>query len=272
MNNKVKLVADSGSTKTDWAIGDFRFKTQGINPFHQDDESILSILTDELLPQVAAFQIDEICFYGSGVRLELEGKMMKALKKVFPHATSVEAHNDLLGAARALCGSKEGIACILGTGSNSCVYDGCSIVSNTPALGYILGDEGSGAVLGKRFLNALYKSRLPESIKRDFEHAQNMTMADVVSRVYKQPLPNRWLASLSKFIYQCQNEKSVHTLIVENFVDFFRLNINPYQRHDLPVSAVGSIAFYFQSQLQEAANNEGYTIHKILRSPIEGLV
>lgn len=272
MNNHMKLVADSGSTKTDWAIGNLRFKTQGINPFHQDDEAILKILSEELLPQVKDYEIQEICFYGSGVRQELEDKMTAALRKVFPSATSIEAHNDLLGAAKALCGDQEGIACILGTGSNSCIYDGRAIVSNTPALGYILGDEGSGAVQGKRFLNALYKNRLPEQLKREFELSQQMTMADVIARVYKQPMPNRWLASLSTFISKHQSEEAVHQLIVDNFSDFFRFNINPYDRRDLPVSAVGSIAFYYESQLREAAEKEGYVMGKIMRSPIDGLV
>ncbi len=272
MNKRTKLVADSGSTKTDWAIDNLRFKTQGINPFHQDDKTILKILSDELLPQVKDFEIQEICFYGSGVRQELEDKMTAALKRVFPRATTIEAHNDLLGAAKALCGNREGIACILGTGSNSCIFDGQSIVANTPALGYILGDEGSGAVLGKRFLNALYKNRLPESLKREFELSQETTMADVIARVYKQSMPNRWLASLSKFIHQHRDEEGVRQLIVDNFTDFFRLNVNPYHRPDLPVSAVGSIAFYYEDQLREAAQKEGYAVGNIMRSPIDGLI
>ena len=158
------LIADSGSTKTEWALGDVRVKTQGINPFHQDDEIIRNILKDELRPHLSSHlnQLRAIYFYGSGVRPELEGKMVRLLSEVFPEAAHVEAHSDLLGAAIALCGHHEGIACILGTGANSCLFDGKAIVENVPPMGYILGDEGSGAVLGKRFLNALY-SRLPRS-------------------------------------------------------------------------------------------------------------
>lgn len=272
MKKNIKLVADSGSTKTDWAIGDLRFKTQGVNPFHQDDCTILKILTGELLPQVSHLDINEICFYGSGVRPELEDKMEHLLKQVFPKAASIEAHGDLLGAARALFGSKEGIACILGTGSNSCLYDGRTIAKNTPALGYILGDEGSGAVLGRKFINALYKNRLSDLIKEEFESTMGLTMSDIISQVYRQSMANRWLASLSEFIIKHIENELVNDIVVENFLDFIRINIAPYNRPELPISAVGSIAYYYETQLREAAKKEGYAIGKIMRSPIDGLV
>ena len=280
------LIADSGSTKTDWAIGNLRIKTQGINPFHQDDATIRHILTDELLPQlslhpscvpsVASDQRSSapstIHFYGSGVRPELQEKMRQLLHEVFPQATHIEAHSDLLGAARALCGHHEGIACILGTGANSCLFDGQQIVKNTPALGYILGDEGSGATLGKRFLNALYKGRLPQSIKTAFESELQLSMSQVIDRVYRQPQANRWLASLSEFISKYKEEPVVNELITSNFREFVTHNIKPYQRPDLPLSAVGSIAYYYQEQLKQAAHEEGYTVGLILRSPIDALV
>ena len=162
------LVADSGSTKTDWAFVPTYagrpemscrvFSTQGINPFHQSWDVISSVLMEELIPQLPGGKemVTSVKFYGSGVRPELEQSMVRQIRKVFPFAEAVEAHSDLLGAARGLCGRNEGLACILGTGANSCLYDGKRIVKNTAALGYILGDEGSGAVLGKRFLHALY--------------------------------------------------------------------------------------------------------------------
>ena len=162
-----RLIADSGSTKTDWVLTredcvEKRFHTQGINPFHQSEESILTILREELVVQIPATNDEglSIAFYGSGVRSELKPMMERLLQTVFPTATTIEAHSDLLGAARAVCAHSEGIACILGTGANSCLYDGTQIVCNTPPLGYVLGDEGSGAVLGIRFLNALYKGFL----------------------------------------------------------------------------------------------------------------
>ena len=278
--NENLLIADSGSTKTDWALGSLRLKTQGINPFHQDDDSIRHILHEELLPQLPNSPtpqlpnspITSIHFYGSGVRPELEPRMERLLREAFPAAQHVEAHGDLLGAARALCGRHEGIACILGTGANSCLYDGERIVQNTPPLGYILGDEGSGAVLGVRFLNALYKGRLPEELRREFEATTGLTLAAVIEHVYRQPLANRWLASLSVFIREHVSLAAVHELVVSNFRDFIRLNVKPYQRPDLPLSAVGSIAFYYAEQLEEAADKEGYAVGTILRSPIDGLV
>ena len=255
-----------------------RIKTQGINPFHQDDDTIRAILCDELLPQlyshcsVSEFSSLKVSFYGSGVRPELEEKIVRLLSEAFPEAKHIDAHSDLLGAAIALCGHSEGIACILGTGANSCLFDGQRIVKNTPPMGYVLGDEGSGAVLGIRFLNALYKDRLPHTILSDFEAYIGMNLAQVIDRVYRQPLANRWLASLSEFIHAHMDEPLIEALIVENFRDFLRYNVDPYGRRDLPVSALGSIAYYYQSQFLEALKSEGYTVGKILRGPLDGLV
>lgn len=272
------LIADSGSTKTEWDLDGLRIKTQGINPFHQDDDTIRAILCDELLPQlyshcsVSEFSSLKVSFYGSGVRPELEEKIVRLLSEAFPEAKQIDAHSDLLGAAIALCGHSEGIACILGTGANSCLFDGQRIVKNTPPMGYVLGDEGSGAVLGIRFLNALYKDRLPHTILSDFEAYIGMNLAQVIDRVYRQPLANRWLASLSEFIHAHMDEPLIEALVVENFRDFLRYNVDPYGRRDLPVSALGSIAYYYQSQFLEALKSEGYTVGKILRGPLDGLV
>lgn len=270
----MKLIADSGSTKTDWALTRedevvAQYQTQGINPFHQSEEAILSVLRTELQP-VLQVSPSTIYFYGSGVRPELEAMMAGLLTTVFPEAEA-EAHGDLLGAARAVCGAHEGIACILGTGANSCLYDGRQIVSNTPPLGYILGDEGSGAVLGIRFLNALYKGFLPSDIVVDFQQETGLTMADVISRVYRQPMANRFLASLAPFISRHQDQPEVRQLMTDHFRSFFSRNVVPYQRRDLAVSFVGSVAFYNQEILREAAAAEGFTVGRVLKSPIEGL-
>lgn len=271
MTETCQLVADSGSTKTDWALGGLRLKTQGINPVHQTDEDVRKILNDELLPQLGDARVDAVVFYGSGVRADLEPKMQHLLAEAFPAAGHVEAHGDLLGAARALCGGSEGIACILGTGANSCLYDGRDIVMNTPPLGYILGDEGSGAVLGVKFLNALYKNRISDSIKEELEHEFGVSLSDVINRVYRQPMANRWLASLSEFIRRHTDHPAVRELVVDNFRQFVRYNVNPYQRRDLPLSAVGSIAYFYQDLLAEAVAEEGYQLGRILRSPIDAL-
>jgi N-acetylglucosamine kinase-like BadF-type ATPase len=262
------LIADSGSTKTDWLLNGKRVQTQGINPFHQDEATIAGILKNELLPQLDGGVVSAVQFYGSGVRPELEPTMERLLRKCFP-AAAIEAHSDLLGAARALCGREEGLACILGTGANSCLYDGQRIVANTPALGYILGDEGSGAVLGVRFLNALYKGALPQALREEFEAWQGLRLADVIDRVYRKPMANRWLASLSPFIHEHLREPAIEALVTDNFRLFIRRNLLPYHRPDLPVQAVGSIAFHYREQLGRAAEAEGFQLGKVVRSPLD---
>lgn len=282
------LIADSGSTKTDWALApspsalssdstlltshSSLLTTQGINPFHQNRVLIADILRRELLPQLNPSEVSCVCFYGSGVRPEKEPVMIALLQEAFPQAKKVEAHSDLLGAARSLCGHNYGIASILGTGANSCLYDGEHIVQNTPALGYILGDEGSGGVLGKHFLHELYKGVLSEKIRSEFEREYGLTMVDVIQRVYREPMPNRFLASFAPFIHRHLSDAAVARLVIDNFRDFFRYNIRPYDHPELPVSFVGSVAWHFRDQLSEAAVAEGFRLGTILKSPIEGLL
>ncbi len=269
--NDVTIIADSGSTKTDWLIGSKRISTQGINPIHQDDDAIIAILNNELLSHLSPLTShpQTIRFYGAGVRPEQEERMERLLAQVFPKATSIEAKSDMLGAARALCGKEEGLACILGTGANSCLFDGKHIIQNTPPLGYILGDEGSGAVMGRMFLNALYKNRLYEGAKEEFEQFLKLNMANVIERVYRQPMANRWLASLCPYIRQHLDQPSVQEVVVQNFRLFIRHNLAPYRRPHLPINAVGSVAHFFRPQLEQAAAAEGYTIGQILRSPLD---
>lgn len=269
------LIADSGSTKTDWVLSanpQQVIHTQGINPFHQSAGEMAAILSDELLPQLPVGDVGSVCFYGSGVRPELEPLMANLLKEAFPQAERVEAHGDLLGAARALCGRNEGIASILGTGANSCLYDGEAILQNTPPLGYILGDEGSGAVLGKLLVNALYKGRLSNEIVADFQRQTGLDMPAVIARVYRQPMANRFLASLCPFIHDHLGDPCLKSLVIDAFRDFFRINIAPYRRRDLPVAFVGSVAWFFSQQLTEAAAAEGFCVGTVCRSPLLGLL
>lgn len=278
------LIADSGSTKTDWAFVpsdadslemSYRvFSTQGINPFHQSQDEISSILQEELVPQLPEGKetVTSVKFYGSGVRPEFEMPMVRLLRQSFLCAEDIEAHSDLLGTARSLCGCNEGIACILGTGANSCLYDGKIIVKNTSALGYILGDEGSGAVIGKHFLHALYMGLLSEEIKSQFEKQTGLSLASIIDRVYRQPMANRFLASLSTFIYDHLDNPDIRSLVVTSFTDFFRYHISPYNRHDLPVSFIGSIAWYYQKELCEASASQGFVVGQIQKSPMAGLL
>lgn len=287
------LIADSGSTKTDWAIvtgasQPVVLNTQGINPVHQSREEIVQIVREEFVgamgsnPEVQKLRSSAILtpefpmavyFYGSGIRPELESLMTSLLQETFPQASVVEAHSDLLGAARALCGHNYGIASILGTGANSCLYNGERIVMNTPAMGYVLGDEGSGAALGKRLLHDLYKGVLSEEIVSGFEAETGLSLPEIIDKVYRQPLPNRFLASLSEYVHgHMADWLELRRLVMDNFADFFRFNIAPYQRRDLSVSFVGSLAYHYHAELHEVARSMGYTVGAVTRSPIEGLV
>ena len=230
------LIADSGSTKTHWALagsGSVLAQTQGINPVHQSREQMADILVKELLPHVPhPSAINRIQFYGAGCTAANTAIVESLLTELFP-AARVEVGTDLLGAARALFADRPGIACILGTGANSGLYNGRLMVANTPPLGYILGDEGSGANLGIRFLNALYKGRLPRHVAEDFERETQLTYADIIGRVYREPMANRFLASLTPFIHSQLYVPEVSRLVEEAFTDFFRRNLSPYGRRDL---------------------------------------
>jgi len=296
----MKLIADSGSTKTDWSVtfGNnvaLSVKTQGINPFHQPEQVISDILSSELLPQIepVVASISEIHFYGSGCNEANAAVMQALLSRVFSDDVSsfgdgvrVFVYSDLLAAARAVCGTSPGIACIMGTGVNSCLYDGAGIVSNTRPLGYILGDEGSGAVLGRLFLNALYKGFLPQSMAGEFEQWIGMSYQDIITRVYREPMANRFLAGIAPFIHDRLDIPAVRGIVVDNFRNFFRRNVVQYSASSLPagavassadasslpVGAVGSIAYFFRDELCEAASLEGFTLSRVLRSPMDGLV
>lgn len=274
----MKLIADSGSTKTDWALVENgmvlgKYQTQGINPFHQDDATIMTIFQKELLPQISSLLSPSsmLYFYGSGLREELKQRMKNLCEKVMPFSV-IQLENDLLGAARALCGKEEGVACILGTGANSCLYDGEKIVQNTPPLGYILGDEGSGAVLGRLFMNAIFKDPQFVEIRELYMKETGLTMPLIINKVYREPLANRFLASTSTFIHQHLDNVLLRQLVKENFRMFFQRNIVQYQRQDLPIHAVGSIAWYYHQELCETAEEEGYQMGQILKTPMDGLI
>lgn len=272
------LIADSGSTKTDWQIKlsnnvSMINHTQGINPFHMTEETIKEIITSELLPSIEQCldvdEIGEIHFYGAGCTPAKIPVMEGILKEIFPAAEVIEVASDLLGAAKALCGNREGIACILGTGANSCLYDGEKIVENISPMGFILGDEGSGAVIGRTFINELYKGKHRDFIAV-FEEETGLCQADLIQKVYREPMPNRFLASLSLFINKHIEEQVwMKDMITQCFRNFFQKNISHYNRPDLEVNFVGSIAFYYQDLLKKAANLEGFKIGRIIKSPIE---
>lgn len=271
------LIADSGATKTDWCIGqnlsDYRIiHTQGINPFHQPIEQIKNILTLELLPQLErTTAITHIHFYGAGCTPEKSIIVKEALQTVFPHS-DIQVESDLLGAARSLCGNEKGIACILGTGSNSCAYDGLHITNNVSPLGYILGDEGSGAVLGKRLVGDCLKHQLPEHLCEAFLKETGLTPAEIIDKVYRRPQANRFLASLTQFLSAHREESEIHALLVGCFSDFFIRNVMQYDFQQAKVHFTGSIAWYFQEEVKEAAEKLDIRTGKFIQSPIHGLI
>ncbi|MBQ8520883.1 MAG: ATPase [Bacteroides sp.] len=266
----MRLIADSGSTKTDWCMGDTHpmIHTRGINPFHQSAEDIRRTLAEELLPRLPKeWSPSHIHFYGAGCTPEKSVIVKEVLRTLFPQA-SVEVESDLLGAARALCRKEEGIACILGTGSNSCLYDGEKIIANVSPLGYILGDEGSGATLGKRLVGDCLKRQLPEDICEAFLKETGLTPAEIIDKVYRRPQANRFLASLTPFLSAHREAKEIHRLLVSCFEDFFRRNVMQYHRTDLRVHFVGSIARHFREEVEEAATAFGLQTGKFIQSPI----
>ena len=274
------LIADSGSTKTDWCLckkGTIlnNLQTQGINPYHQSEEAIKEVIREELLPQLPeTTEVSKlnIIFYGSGCANETAcNRVREAIQKVL-RTNDITIHSDLLGAARALCGREEGIACVLGTGSNSCLYNGKEIIANIPPLGYILGDEGSSAVLGRRLVGDCLKNQLPDALRNEFLTEYSLTQEIILEKVYRQPLANRFLASLTPFLSKHREVPEIHKLLVESFTDFFVRNVKQYRRPWLPIHFVGSIANAFSAELKEAAESLGMELGTILQSPMEGLI
>ncbi|MFN7013387.1 MAG: N-acetylglucosamine kinase [Bacteroidia bacterium] len=274
------LIADSGSTKTDWRLIDDKNKihqanTQGINPYFVSTDDISKILENELLPALPTFienEKIEIHFYGAGCSsIEKCNEVKLGLEKIFKHAQIIVEH-DLLAAARALCGYNEGLAAILGTGSNSCYYNGKYIVQNQPSLGFILGDEGSGAYLGKQLICDFLNDEMPNEIYDRIKERFKLTKDEVLENVYKKPFPSRYLASFSKFIYQNLKHDYCNQLVIDAFRLFFNRHICKYPRKgELPLGIVGSVGFYYSNIISRIADEKGIPMGKVLESPIAGL-
>ena len=276
----MKLVVDSGSTKTDWGFFNTVYdlkavKTQGINPCHQSEEEIRSIIRNELLPNTQSIDlaaITEVFYYGAGCATQSICEQMAALLKEFIPNAAIAVDSDMLGAARALCGHAEGVACVLGTGSNSCLYNGKAIEDQVPSLGYILGDEGSSAALGRRLIGDCLKRQLPEAVSREFMERYSLTKESIIESVYRKPLPNRFIAGFAPFVYEKRAIPEVHKMIIQCFSEFFTRNVINYHKPWLPVHFVGSLAGSFADELRETADSLGMTIGKIEASPMSGLV
>ncbi len=272
------LIADSGSTKTDWSVVKDgkpikQIQTKGINPFFQTEEEISNEIKSSLISQLDTQDFVAVYFYGAGCTFDKIEIVKRAIEKNIHVRKDVEVNSDMLAAARGLCGYAPGIACIMGTGSNSCYYDGRNIVENVSPLGFILGDEGSGAVLGKLMVSSLLKNQLTPGLKEKFLEQFNLTVADIIDRVYRKPFPNRFLASFAPFISENLDDPTIHSLVVDSFKSFLKRNVMQYKNHDkLPIHFVGSVAFHFQDLLKEAIEEMNIKLGKIIQSPMEGLI
>ena len=271
------LIADSGSTKTEWCLiqGDTTRKTstQGLSPYFLTTEQIKEILQKELLPKLKKQVPDEVYFYGTGC--SNPGNVLiikKAIAHCFPKV-KIYVDHDLMGAAKALCGDQKGIACILGTGSNSCYYNGKKIVKNSPGLGYVLGDEGSGAYLGKKVIQYyLYNTFDPDLMER-FKAKYNTSAVEILDAVYKQPLPNRYLAGFAGFLVENRGHFMVENIIEDGLNDFFFNHIYKYRESwTLPLNFVGSVAHGFKDVLKDLCNSYELQLGIVLKNPMEGLI
>lgn len=272
----MKLIADSGSTKTDWRIIDAqkinKFQTKGLNPYFVDEAEI----EQELLIHGKGMYFDKVAhiyFYGAGCGTEQQQKIIEnGLCKVFPKAR-IEVANDMLAAARSACGTTDGIVCILGTGSNSCLYQESQIVSSSPSNGIWLGDEGSAGYLGKRLITDYLNNDLPDSAKMAFEKRFSDRRAEILDHVYKQPSPNTYLASFSRFIARHLTDPYFMHIVYEAFEEFLQKTVLKYENYkSLPIHFVGGVAHHYKKVLRQVVKDRGITAHQILKSPIEGLV
>jgi glucosamine kinase len=271
-------IADSGSTKSSWVFVDkgnkkYNYKTVGINPYYQSSEDIYKSLTTELLPAIEFTEkVDVIYFYGAGLELEKQRQEVAiALKKAFP-TTEIHVEHDLLAAARAVLGDDEGIACIAGTGSNTCYYDGKEIARNVHSLGLFLGDEGSGGYLGKLIARDYIRQSMPMDIRNKFEQFTPDREEQILDKVYTKPFPNRYLASLAPFIIQNQKDKYAHDLAYENFSLLFDNCVMKYVNHEkVKIHFIGSIASHLIEVLKEVAEDKGLSLGKVIGNPLDAL-
>lgn len=272
------LIADSGGSKTDWrlVLQDGKIEqasSPGFNPYYQPIEDLKKIVQEILLPKIPKNEkVKEIYFYGAGVSSEKNQLSIKtAFLEFFPQS-QIEIGWDLLAAARALCGNEPGIACIMGTGSNSCLYDGKNIIDNVANLGWILADEGSGANIGRKFLVDYLRKKLPDNLAKQFHARFPLSREEFLEKVYQQEKPSAFLASFARFIFQHLKEPYCYQLIYSSFAEFYENNVMKYENYqNLKVHFTGSIAFYFSDILRQVANDKGITVKNILEGPIAGL-
>ncbi len=272
-----KLIADSGATKTDWRIlhedGSIgQAKTIGYNPFYSEVNYFQHDIETQLYSIIDKYEVSDVYYYGAGCSNEKNIKIVSdMLKETFPK-TDTHVTHDLLAAARSLCGHEAGIACILGTGSNSCLYDGSSIVRNIPSLAYVLGDFGSGSTMGKELLSSYFHKQLPSELRTKFDNRFHLDREEMLQRIYKKPMAATYLASFSKFLYDNRDHSFIHNLIASQFKKFLSHYVVPYKGSDsLKINFTGAVAFHYNAILREVVDELALTVGIISETPIAGL-
>lgn len=271
------LLADGGSTKVDWCLVDNgklvkQVFTKGANPFFRTCEDISEEIKVVLLPELNGYTVDSVHFFGAGCANPEKNEIIRKAIAANIELPDIEVGSDLLAAARGLCGKSSGIACIIGTGSNSCYFDGKDIVDNVSPLGYILGDEGSGAVIGRLFIGACLKNQLTKGLKEKFLEKYGLTPTIIIEKVYRQPLANKFLASFSPFLIEHIEDPTIQALVYNAFKDFFVKNVMQYDYKDKKVNFTGSVAYHYQDLLKKVAADLDISIGVIESSPMEGLI
>lgn len=273
----MKLIADSGSTKTDWRLiretsGPSSFQTRGMNPYFRTSDDIYQELKDTITPELR-HNVKEIFFYGAGVADQENGNILKeVLSRLFPGAKT-ETYSDVLGASRALFGNNAGIACTLGTGSNACFYDGRKITKKVPPLGFILGDECSGSGFGKKLLGDYFKLVMPVPLRTQFEQQFSLELIDVLGHVYRTERPNKYLAGFAPFLSTHIHEPYCRKMVEESFQEFFERNVlSLHLKSGFPIGFVGSVAYYFRDIVIRQTEAFGFRRPTILKEPVTGLV
>lgn len=272
------LIADSGSTKTDWCLLDsdgkrVYFVTEGYNPHFSDEQHIIHSIKNNLPVEIERTRIKEVYFYGAGCQDDKVELMEHILWNVFPGCESILAEVDLLAAARGLLGNKPGFAAILGTGTNTCIYDGRSIISNIDSLGFILGDEGSGAAIGKKILSDYLRNKMPESVKTLFYNHYQLYPAEIIARIYGAPMANRFCAGFTRFLKHPEVDPDYcYQLVKNSFTEFFNQLVSCYPAYNrYTFNCIGSVGYHFKAILEEVLNDFQMEPGRILPSLIKEL-
>lgn len=275
--NKMILIADSGSTKTDWVLIDeknhTRYKTIGYNPYFINSENIYHSLSEKLIPEFEPAVVKQVFFYGAGCSTNTNAAIVSnALTRCFINS-EISVGHDMLAAARALLGNQTGFAAIIGTGSNTCIYDGKEIEKNIDSLGYLMGDEGSGSYIGKKILRDFMREYLPSDLRQNFNETYHLTNAEIFDNLYNKPLPNRFLASFCMFADKHNQHPYIREIVKESFNDFFKNLVSRYpgyEKHSF--NCVGSVGYIFRDILTQVAASYNMGTGKIIHSPIDDLV